>query len=102
MEQTRAALELYRSDPTSGGTYPTTNFSSTVATLVTKTYLTNPAPIDPKNSGNYVYTYTSSTGTSYCICALLETTNGGNNSSASDCSNVGALGTGQYYCLTNP
>lgn len=104
LEQTRAALELYRSDAAAGnGRYPnTTSFSTMVSTLKTATYMSDPLPQDPRNSSPYVYIYTvGGSQTSYCLCATLETTNAGNSPNTS-CSSIGQLGTGTYYCLVNP
>jgi prepilin-type N-terminal cleavage/methylation domain-containing protein len=99
LEQVRASLELYRSDTTaSSGLYPiTASFTSMTSTLRTNSYISDPLPQDPKNTGSYVYSYSSTAGTSYCTCALLEVTGVGNSSNTA-CNGV----TGNYYCLTNP
>ena len=55
-------------------------------------------PTDPKNSGNYVYTYGLGS-TSYCICSLLENSTG--NASALPSGTTCSFGTGSYYCLSS-
>lgn len=54
-------------------------------------------PEDPKNSGDNVYYFNldASIGSTYCICASLESTPG--NSSSTHCS----YEDGDYYCLSN-
>lgn len=102
MEQTRAALELYRSDDSAGaGKYPAgSSYSTTVNTLKTAKYLSDPLPVDPKNTAPYTYYYSAPAAqTSYCICADLEGTNQGN-SPDQTCGSIGLAGT--YYCLVNP
>ena len=104
MEQVRAALELYRSDDSAGaGLYPDDgSFSSMTNTLKSAQYLSDPLPVDPKNSGLYVYAYTPDVDQStYCMCAFLEGTNQGN-SADNSCSGISQIGTGNYYCLVNP
>jgi prepilin-type N-terminal cleavage/methylation domain-containing protein len=106
LEQTRAALELYRSDDSAGaGKYPSgAVFTTMTSTLKTAKYLSDPLPVDPRNdvSLGYIYNYTAgATQTSYCMCSKFEQTNAGN-STTTDCSNIGNMGTGQYYCLVNP
>lgn len=53
-------------------------------------------PVDPKNSGSYVYTC-SGDATSYCVCAMLEKEGNGNATDASCTYGTG----GDYYCLSN-
>lgn len=54
-------------------------------------------PVDPQDSGSYVYSYTCATN-SYCICALMEKENSGN-SSATNCNFTGTPL--NYYCVSN-
>ena len=51
-------------------------------------------PVDPKTGVNYTCT---STGTTYCVCATLDDTTGGN---ATDASCTFGAGAG-YFCLKN-
>lgn len=59
-------------------------------------------PVDPQNSGTYVYTYTPANITTvasatYVVCADLEAASGGNSSSNSGTAQVN----GRYYCKKN-
>lgn len=54
-------------------------------------------PVDPKNVSPYVYTFTCSDTSSYCICANLETELG--NSDTAGCTFTGG-GTKTYFCIT--
>lgn len=104
MEQTRAALELYKSDDSAGaGMYPEgSSYTFMANTLKTARYLSDPLPQDPKNTAPYEYFYSAPAAqTSYCICATLEGTDQGN-SPDQTCSSIGSTGTGTYYCLVNP
>jgi len=79
LEEIRGALEMCRTDI---GIYLGVSFGSAL-TCDGKTYL-NPVPVDPVNSGDYVYTYNSPDGATYTLCASkLETT-------------------GEPYCVYNP
>jgi len=85
------ALEQYYS--ATSFVYPTGDCT------VAKTYLKSGWPVDP--IGGASYTYTGTTGcaaASYCICAQLETTSGGN-ASAANCTSW--AGNGAYYCVGN-
>lgn len=102
MEQTRAALELYKSDDSAGaGKYPAGgSFTGMATTLKTAKYLSDPLPQDPKNLDPFIYYYTAPPAqTSFCICADLEGTNQGNSADVT-CGSIGAAG--PYYCLVNP
>lgn len=83
----KAVEQLYVS---AGSTYP-----ASVGPWVG--YLEN-WPVDPKNSGLFVYTPTFSTS-SYCVCANLEGNKG--NSNVTTCLTFVATGTGDYYCVKN-
>ncbi|MBI5614327.1 prepilin-type N-terminal cleavage/methylation domain-containing protein [Candidatus Gottesmanbacteria bacterium] len=84
------AWEQYYSDQ--GGVYPT------LCTASMTSYLPQGLPLDPKTSANYyANAATSCTPSTYCFCALLERTGGGN---ASDTSCTYAAG-GNYSCLSN-
>ncbi|HSW90061.1 MAG TPA: type II secretion system protein [Patescibacteria group bacterium] len=96
LEQTRAALELYRSG--SAASYPSGSiFSYMIGTLKQSSYISDPVPVDPKNDSTYYYQYNSASGATYCMCATLE--GGSGNKAAADCN--GADGTA-FYCLSNP
>lgn len=102
MEQTRAALELYKSDDSAGaGKYPAgSSYSNMTGTLKTAKYLSDPLPQDPKNAAPYVYYYSAPVAqTSFCVCANLEGVNQGN-STDTTCGSIG--GAGPFYCLVNP
>jgi len=77
LRQIQAALELYRADQ---GSYPaslTCGAALTNPPPVTATYLRK-IPCDPKNTGQYRYTYTTSAvacgvaNAQYCIITCLE------------------------------
>lgn len=58
-------------------------------------------PLDPRNSGDYVYnTSDACTTSNYCVCALLE----GGTGNADEPETPGTCefnASGDYYCLTN-
>jgi len=68
------------------------------ANMTSNTYFPSGSlPLDPKNSGSYVYTCAGSAVTdTYCVCALLEATGTGNSGAA--CAYAAG---GDYYCLSN-
>jgi len=58
-------------------------------------------PVDPKNSGGYVYTTSTLSTTGYCICAQLEGSNSGNSTNGS-CDFAGAtVNDADYFCIQN-
>lgn len=65
-----------------------------------ETVFSGSLPSDPKNSGDYTYTFTydnvDPAGETYCVCAKLEVSGSGN-ASKNDCT----FGTGDYYCVKN-
>ena len=83
-----AAFEQYYADNNSIYTNACSSLS---------TYITSGTPVDPKNSGSYVYAY-SCTASTYCISALLEETGKGNCSVGSPTCTLGA---GNYACAKN-
>jgi len=87
------AFEQYYADKK--GIYPK---QGTDITSVT-TYLPAGLPVDPKNTGTYVYTltYDNVNGATYCACALLEGTTIGGNATNATCT----FGSGSYYCVKN-
>lgn len=91
METVRQALVLRRADV---GSYPTGSYTAVTGQLITDDYLTDPAPTDPKGGTN-VYSYTSATGSDFCVCATME--NPANASSPMSCPS-GA----NVYCVENP
>jgi prepilin-type N-terminal cleavage/methylation domain-containing protein len=87
LESARSALELYRSDI---GYYPknmslsSASWDSVITTISSAGYLSSTSLQDPKNTGSYVYQFSSNAaGTTYQVCAYLETTDAS-------------------YCLDNP
>lgn len=58
-------------------------------------------PLDPRNTGDYVYnTSTACTTSTYCVCALMETGTG--NADAPETPGTCDFDTsGDYYCLNN-
>ena len=68
LEQVRSALEIYRAD---NSVYPSTNWTALV-TALQPTYLST-IPTDPRG---YSYYYLSN-GTTYTLCAYLESGGGG-------------------------
>jgi len=61
-------------------------------------------PVDPKNSDPYEYDDDSYSydedNDKYCLCALLEVTDGGN-ASAAGAGGSCTFGAGTYYCVSN-
>lgn len=79
IETVRSSLVLYRTDM---GTYPaTTSFDQMMTDIAD--YISNETIEDPKNTGVYVYSYTSA-GSDFSVCAMLEPD------------------PGTAYCVTNP
>lgn len=66
LEQVRSGLEMYRSE---AGIYPAGSGWSALGPI--GTYIDIPS--DPINSGVYIYTSYNSGGTTYTLCATLET-----------------------------
>lgn len=75
LETVRAALVQYKVDT---GSYPTSaNYSILTGVsgpLVSGGYLSQPVPVDPKNTGTFMYVYTPSGGTGFTLTADLEKT----------------------------
>lgn len=98
LQQMRVAFEQYRSDQ---GTYPPAPLPACGSSLLSggTTYLQK-IPCDPLNTGQFVYTYTT-TGTTYTLVTCLENVNDQQKdkvNSSSYCS-----GTSNWsYTLTNP
>lgn len=87
MEQARSALELYRSDI---GYYPKSyslsnaSWNAMITIIATAGYLNTTTLDDPKNTGLFVYQFSSdANGKTYQVCAYLESTQAS-------------------YCLNNP
>jgi len=94
MKTIQGGFEQYYSDEDISGN--TRYAYDTCDNMTTATYFPSGSrPVDPKNSGSYVYTCTG-TATTYCTCALLEATGTGN--SGAGCAYVAG---GDYYCLSN-
>ena len=96
MKAISAALEQYYADNTSS--YPSSNDCTDMGTDLGTDYLPGGMPTDPKGSGDYVYTCSSS-DSSYCICADVESDDG--NADSDDCSDIGGANADDLYCLTN-
>jgi type II secretion system protein G len=97
LRQLQAAFEMYRADQ---GTYPAAPLPNCGSALVVggTTYIQK-IPCDPTNSGQNVYTYTT-TGATYTLTACLENVNDTQKDkiNTSYCS-----GTSNWsYTLTNP
>lgn len=94
LEQYYALDNAYPDSVTSGG-----NIVYLTNTLM------NVVPYDPKNSGDYVYTYMAVpvTFSGYCMCAFLDN-DGSGNASTVGASGVCAWATGataDYFCVSN-
>jgi prepilin-type N-terminal cleavage/methylation domain-containing protein len=93
----QSAFEQYKA---STGAYAT---CSTMAAYNPGTGALMPGglPLDPRNTGDYVYnTSNGCTTTNYCVCALLE----GGSGNADEPETPGTCefnASGTYYCLTN-
>ena len=84
--------------------YPSSiTFGSSLECGVSKTVM-NSVPVDPKNTGLYVYTYTASAlGQEFCVCGYLEKLGSGNALSAG-AAGVCSFSSGpdnDYRCLSN-
>ncbi len=79
--------------------YNAANASSygTCAAMKTTEYLPGGQPTDPQTGSNYSC---QSSGTAYCVCAMLES-EGQGNASADAGSPTCSYGSGDYYCLSN-
>ena len=79
LEEIRSAMEMCYADD---NRYPGVSFGNPLICVSGNKYLDS-VPVDPINSGSYIYTVSGSSATSYTICARLETT-------------------GLPYCVSNP
>ncbi len=82
----QSAMEQYYSENT---------FSYPISCRDASSYLKSGWPVDPDNSGLYIYSE-SCTETSYCICALMEKNTSGN--SGTNCTWNGGK---THYCVGN-
>lgn len=100
LRQLQSALELYRSDV---GSYPTSPLPSCGSSLTSggSVYIQK-IPCDPLNTGQYIYTYTSSTGTSYTLVGCLENVNDPQKDSSNDSTHCTGSSTNWSFTLTNP
>lgn len=98
LKSLQAAYEQYNSD---WGAYPFDNSTSSNCPASIESaghsYLPAGYPVDPKNTGTYVYNY-SCTTTSFCFCANLES---GTGNAAAASSAPCSYGAGSYYCVGN-
>lgn len=81
--------------------YPASADEGSALTCIGGAVTMNSVPYDPKNTGSYVYTYTVAGTTSYCLCALMETTGSGNASSAGAAGVCAWGGAKSYFCVSN-
>ncbi len=96
IEAIRQALVVRRSDL---GNYLLPNIGAVEAGL--GDYISDPFPADPVATRSYTYV---SNGSSFCLCAYLES-EGKGNSTAQATAVTCSFGTGvdaHYYCATNP
>lgn len=75
IQAVRSALELYRADNPATG-YPTGVAYSGLSGSLVPGYLSE-LPVDPTNSGSYVYAYSSSLNTTYTLSADMEVSTAG-------------------------
>ena len=81
-------------------TYLDTITSGQPLTCGTQTTM-NSIPLDPKNTEDYIYTYSATAELDgYCLCALLEQIGGGNANTAG-ANGVCSLTAGDYQCVSN-
>jgi general secretion pathway protein G len=81
LETVRQALVLYRTD---NNIYPVGSVFVDMIDVIDDDYLSVTTIKDPKDTGSYVYTYSSADGSTFQICAMLEPD------------------PGTSYCLNNP
>ncbi len=72
------AMEMYYDAQTPSTTYPNLPDTATAilsASTLLQPYLNAPLPLDPANSGSYIYYWTDNNSpvTTFCVWALLET-----------------------------
>lgn len=87
----QSAFEQYYADNT---TY------ADCATMDDTAYLPSGMPVDPKNTGTYVYACNGA-ATSYCVCAHLEDTGSGNANDPGVATSCTFTSGTDYYCLGN-
>jgi type II secretion system protein G len=101
LRQIQAALEIYRSD---NGSYPPTPLPNPL-TYNGSTYMTK-IPSDPMNTGQYIYHYLISNGTTcltgYCLIACLENVSDSQKDPLDNSSFCSGGTTNWSYTLTNP
>lgn len=99
LRQIQAALELYRADT---GTYPSSPLPACGAALTNNgtNYMTK-IPCDPLNSGEFIYSYTS-TGTTYDIFACLENVNDSQKDPSNNSTYCSGGTTDWSYTVINP
>jgi len=93
--QVKTALEMYKSDNEvypAKGSFPTTTWTAMATALQSGNYMKN-VPNDPLNTGSYVYTYSSTDGSTYTITYKTE-----NNPNRPDCTGTAA----PYTCTITP
>lgn len=91
MKVMQDAFEQYFADNT---TYAACNTMGAVE------YVPSGLPVDPKNTGGYVYECNGAANT-YCACALLEGEGTGNANDPAGSSTCGYAAGGDYYCVGN-
>ena len=70
LETIRSALVLYRTDIGSYPTMTTSNITTLLSTI--SSYVSSTTILDPKNTGLYVYSYTSTDGRTFSLCGRQE------------------------------
>lgn len=109
LRQIQSALEIYRSDI---GSYLDASSLANCPASGTKTSLGNSnctvtymqtVPTDPKNTGQYIYTYsTSDSGRTYSLFACLENVNDGQKDAANNTTYCTGETTNWSFTLNNP
>lgn len=106
----RAALEIYRADQ---GAYPATlkncgpgniSFGFPAASNPCTTTYMRQVPNDPKNTGQFIYTYSTSApcDTGYCIIACLENVNDGQKDTTNNAAYCTGGSTNRSFTVYNP
>ena len=109
VRQIQAALEIYRADQ---GSYPSAvpnstngscsrSFLSDSSNCNSTVYMKN-VPTDPLNTGQYVYTYISSGGTTYTIYLCLENVNDSQKDTTNNSAYCNDTSNRWSYTLQNP
>ncbi|OGH18629.1 MAG: hypothetical protein A3F31_01625 [Candidatus Levybacteria bacterium RIFCSPHIGHO2_12_FULL_38_12] len=102
LRQIQSALEIYRSDQGSyPGSIPACGSALTSPPPDTSTVYMQKIPCDPLNTGEYVYTYTLTSGL-YSLQGCLENYNDSQKDTPNDTSKCTGVTTDWSYTLTPP